>query len=130
MEHVGLTPTTDAAQRIGRALKLQHEAGKKRDELAQMLRNVISDPDKHDLVATPHVPAPRTANVPSPAGGLDPDDMEFCEQVEELIEESMGKGVGVDTTAMIYGMASSGAHPNAIYNAAVANERRGGSWST
>lgn len=128
MEHVGFTLTTDAAQRIGQALKVQHEAGKTRDQLAQMLRDVISDPSKHDLVATPHVPAQRAPEVVNPAAGLDPDDMEFCEQVEELVEEDTGAGVHGDTTAMIYGMTAGGAHPNAIYNAARKNEMAGSPW--
>lgn len=128
MEHVGFTPTADAAQRIGQALKVQHEAGKTRDQLAQMLRDVISDPGKHDIVATPHVPAQRAPEASNPAAGLDPDDLEFCEQVEELVEEATGDGVRCDTTAMIYGMTAGGAHPNAIYNAARKSAMAGSPW--
>lgn len=120
MRHVGLTPTPNAAHRIGRALKEQHEAGTVRVRLAEMLSNTIADPVTNELVAAAIVPGQRSTSDPNPAADLDVDDMEFCEQIEELVD---GDGVRVDTTAMIYGMASAGAHPNAIYNAARKNER-------
>lgn len=127
IEHAGHVVAPEAGQMIGRALRAQRKAGVGRDRLAEMLADVIAVPEEHGLVQ--NTPTPATPTPVHPAALLDPDSLDYCEELEALVDGAVGP-VGSDTTALIFGMASEGRHPHAIYNAAIANERRGGSWAS